>query len=844
LYDCDTPEPGSVIAFASMDVVSGGPFRVASLVWHNHVGTPVLTVAAKATFLLEQGESPLAPVQEPLNEEDNYWDDDPSRSLYSPSDLVPCKPRADVLLVGSAFAPRREPVRSLLVRLVVGEVDKAIEVFCDRWFTQDGQLREGSRFTKMPLRWERASRGSDASNPVGVRLEGPSDARGNVAISNLQPPGLYIARRGDFIPVIGYGPIASSWLERRNRLGPHRDMWSDRGWAERPLPEDIDRAYFHSAPQDQQVASLRDNERIILENLHAEHPRLVTSLPGLRPRAVVERSGAAAKEIGMRADTLWIDTDRSICTLTWHMQVRLLHWSEPGQIVISMARRGDGQPLAAPTAMEVDDAAQTMTPLLTRGPAMPFLKGDSPLMKPGSAAQAAHVPEPRTAEIPALEFKETTARWSHGQGEEGEDIEEISADLALEDVEPLRSGADDTMNLRPGAAGLRGQVLPFQVQAREDAEPRARAEPLPPPPAEVAPPALVRAPVSMEPVAPQVKASPWAGSDGRASGSMRGESTAAAVVAKELMTPMGQAPAATGGALSASNAAAGREAKRAEPGPVEAKVEPAVDEKPKALPDREVIRLLWFDAAIVPRMRTQAKWRRLLLESDLRPPEEGDEDSVDEEAEEAKARRHVFEVMTRGERLDMAGVREALAGATGKNGQFEPPLVLVAGEMVFPFDELETLKATVASVSPLVAGDKKLKDVIDTVQELLKTPWLEGSGSVAEGLTERVKEAFAQGKRSLPADHLTAHTERMLLHKRRYQKRTVFGGECIRSLLMLPGAGMEGVVAYLPEKLGKELPMVQRMRCRVLAEVEAQQDQYEAGAVALRVVGVGRAMRT
>src|SRR5512140_2077516 len=169
-----------------MDVGSAGPFRVASLLWYAHVGAPVLTVVAKGTFLLKPGESPLAPEQEAPNEEDNYWDDDPSRSLYSPSDLVPRKPRADVLLVGSAFAPRREPVRSLLVRLVVGEVDKAIEVFCDRHSTQDGQLREGPRFTKMPLRWERASSGSNGSNPVGVRTEGTQDTYGNVSIPNLQ----------------------------------------------------------------------------------------------------------------------------------------------------------------------------------------------------------------------------------------------------------------------------------------------------------------------------------------------------------------------------------------------------------------------------------------------------------------------------------------------------------------------------------------------------------------------------------------------------------------------------------------------------------------------------------
>lgn len=51
------------------------------------------------------------------------------------SDLAPFKRRADVLVVGHAFAPERRPVGSLVARVVVGEVDKAIAVFGDRAWT-------------------------------------------------------------------------------------------------------------------------------------------------------------------------------------------------------------------------------------------------------------------------------------------------------------------------------------------------------------------------------------------------------------------------------------------------------------------------------------------------------------------------------------------------------------------------------------------------------------------------------------------------------------------------------------------------------------------------------------
>src|SRR5262245_43921206 len=129
-----------------MDIISLCPLRAASLVWSSSPGLWTFTVVCKATYRLMPELSPLDEKQEPPNEEDSHWDDDPNRSLSSPSDLVPFKARADVLLVGHAFAPGKRAVRSLVARMIVGEVDKSIEVFCKRVWGQDGQLREGPGF--------------------------------------------------------------------------------------------------------------------------------------------------------------------------------------------------------------------------------------------------------------------------------------------------------------------------------------------------------------------------------------------------------------------------------------------------------------------------------------------------------------------------------------------------------------------------------------------------------------------------------------------------------------------------------------------------------------------------
>ena len=318
-----------------MDVESRCRLRAGSIVWQTRAGAWALTVACKATYRLLPVESPLAEEQDEINEEDTYWNDDEARSLSAPSDLAPFKARADVLLVGHAFAPKGQPVRVLPVSLCVGEVDKAIDVWCDRGFMRDGRLLEGPRFTSMSLRYERAAGGSGTTNPAGMRFDAPPDMYGMVPIPNLQPPGRHIAWRGDTFEPIGFGPIAPAWPARADKLYRYAAEWSHRLWFDRPLPEDIDPAYFNAAPRDQQVDAIRANERIVLEGLHPEHPRLVTSLVEVRPRAIVERSGQAQEEIALSCDTLLIDTDRSICTLLWRGRVGLRRPNEVGRVVIT-----------------------------------------------------------------------------------------------------------------------------------------------------------------------------------------------------------------------------------------------------------------------------------------------------------------------------------------------------------------------------------------------------------------------------------------------------------------------------------------------------------------------------
>lgn len=446
-----------------MDLLASPPFRTASLVWQPRPGAHVLTVICKATFTLQPSECVPAPEDDPPNEVDDHWDDDVQRSLHAASDLVPFKRHADVLVVGHAYAPRGRPVSSLVARVVFAGVDKSVEARADRVWTHDGQLREGAPFTRASLRWERAAGGPETPNPVGVRTDGPVDRYGQLALPNLQPPGFRPTFRGQPIPPVGLGPLAPWWPSRLAKLHRHAPTWDRIHWPERPLPEDVDAAFFNAAPPDQQAAEIRADDALLLENLHPDHAYLSTRLPGLLPRVAVTRGGAA-EAVRMRCDTLSIDTDRGVCSLVWRGQVALARADERGRVFVTVDRTSPG------------GVEAKLEATMALGPAMPeedFARMTLPIAVPISAA--------------TLPFQEGSP-WSAA----------AMAMMAISGSGEARGRAeDDGTGTLLGSAEMLREVLPFATAGNEDPEEQATARVVLPRKAAMP---VVAAPVTEEPV--------------------------------------------------------------------------------------------------------------------------------------------------------------------------------------------------------------------------------------------------------------------------------------------------------------------------------------------------------
>ena len=372
-----------------INVVSQGPWRVGSLVWQAQSGAHTLTVTCCSTFSLAPGESPL--VTAPA--EPSLADGDERRYVEPWGPIVPWKRRVDVIVVGHAHAPEDAPVRELVARVSVGDVDKAITIRGDSWFRADGSLTEPALFTRMPLRWERAAGGPRASNPIGMPMgaQTPLDRWGRVPVPNLVPFGVVVSARSDMAAPVGFGPIRPEWPTRVDRLRGHAAGWDASRWAERPLPDDFDPFYFNVSPRDQMLEELTGNEWIALEHLHPRHPQLVTRLRAPSPQASTKISGVE-QSISLRCDTLVLDTDRGRATLVWRGQLAIDNPQRDGVVLVSASPLGAASTLPASIARPVAEL-----------PFRPTRQSTSPLTGyPAAEAPASARPFP-----PALDATET-----------------------------------------------------------------------------------------------------------------------------------------------------------------------------------------------------------------------------------------------------------------------------------------------------------------------------------------------------------------------------------------------------------------------------------------------------
>jgi hypothetical protein len=246
-------------------------------------------VAVRATFTVApDGKLALADEQLPPVLAPEHHGEPGASSLRYDSDLLARKPTTDVLVVGSAHAPRGKPATSVPVVLRVGKLEKQLVVHGERAYYEGvaGLTTTAPRpFVTRPIQYELAWGGGDTTDPdpskhfIDERNPvGRGHARRSASLVNTPAHAIEYASgdpasRGP----AGFGPIEPSWLPRRKLAGTYDARWVE---SKKPLlPDDYDPAFALCSPADQRSEiPLVGGERIGLLNM-SPAGTLVLELP-------------------------------------------------------------------------------------------------------------------------------------------------------------------------------------------------------------------------------------------------------------------------------------------------------------------------------------------------------------------------------------------------------------------------------------------------------------------------------------------------------------------------------------------------------------------------------------
>lgn len=250
-------------------------------------GRELLVVVAKATFVLpRRGAEPfLAEEQVPLIATDEFTGEPGLSAPLYEIDFAPRKPRCDVLLNGSAYAPQGKPADRVTVALRVGSWQKSFVVVGNRTWVR-GVLRfapsAAEPFTAMPISYNNAfggiEKGKDESDPdhyypenhvgVGYHVRTSEDAIEGQPLPNTEKEGAAIARpNGNYGPM-AFGPIGRAWKQRIQYAGTYDDRWLAEVCPF--LPSDFRDEYYQAAPADQWIDYPQGGEQVELQNLTPE----------------------------------------------------------------------------------------------------------------------------------------------------------------------------------------------------------------------------------------------------------------------------------------------------------------------------------------------------------------------------------------------------------------------------------------------------------------------------------------------------------------------------------------------------------------------------------------------
>jgi hypothetical protein len=302
-------------------------------------GRERIVVVVKGTFMFPKKpdvESELAEEQVPLVTADQFTGEPGLSAPVYEADFPPYKPRCDVLLNGSAYAPAGRSLTTVTVAVQVGPMSKSFHVIGDRvWEKGITGVTAGAprRFEVMPLSYDRAFGGSHPSerdpdlmdafmpNPVGKGYYAGRDRNAvGQSLPNTEELRRPISKPDAHYTPMSFGPIGRSWEPRFRFGGTYDQDWVDNVFPF--LPADFDDRYYQAASADQQIPHLQGEEEVVLSNL-TQRGRTAFRIPKMKMPVTFYLKSCERKETVAVIDTLMIEPDLARFILIWRVSLPL-----------------------------------------------------------------------------------------------------------------------------------------------------------------------------------------------------------------------------------------------------------------------------------------------------------------------------------------------------------------------------------------------------------------------------------------------------------------------------------------------------------------------------------------
>jgi hypothetical protein len=585
-------------------------------------------------------------------------------------------------------------------------------------------------------------------------------------------------------------------------------------------------AQWNVAAPELQLEELTEEPQLVLENLSPLAPVLHVALPPLHLTVYAEGGGITGSH-AMRADTLWIDTDRQIACVTYRATFAV-HDDADLRATILADHPAVQQDPASLVLIERDDPSREAED-----------EGEGELPIETGVVDLPRLERPRVAD--ALPFRPATSPGP------------ISVPRA---EEPPPKVDDDAPATIPPPAALALTPPPFAAPPRMPIptmpEPSMSSVPLMPmqgplvapalaPPGLVAPASAAPAMTPQTPVPARVVPTRVIGPPEPVSPPRVDASTSYTPKGASQRFEGGPAPerlAHDAGAVRAGLASASNAAAHATQGQApRARTRRRGDvERPRPT-SNDICDLLWFDADLAPRVRSMLDWAPAVRDHS------GDRgwltaDESLEDTQRAADRRVIMRALARVPPAEVSTLPRLLAESTDDDGFVARPLLVVAGELSLPPDPHEVLKTSIELAKPfaIVEGDKpgtptsRLKAAIEAAGE--------PRGPGVDASLTRIRQAFAALARGLPSDYLEKTVDQTLLEARCHRVRELFGGEHVWCQIQ-SGTGTPTTV-YLSAEAVKLLPMSPRFRVRAITEPHPVQNRADGEGPVLRALAVAR----